>query len=144
MLLCYAYVLMMGVQAEEEEQRAKEAEARIEAEEQERIAKRPRREDLTLAVLVGGEEQETKGELIELQQKFQDSKSHSGENGSHVFDDTTHNADTRAAAGLKKELQNLRVVSRAKVTLNRIYSAAYHPDVQKDLIFFGGEEFAFV
>ena len=131
------------MQAEYEELRAKEAEARIEAEEQERIAKRPRHEDLTLAVLVGGEEEDTKGELVELQQKFPDIESHSGANSSHVSDDTTQTADTRAAAGLKKELQDLRVVSRAKVTLNRIYSAAYHPDVQKDLIFFGGMVFGF-
>jgi hypothetical protein len=32
----------------------------------------------------------------------------------------------------------LKVVAQAKVTAVRIYSAAYHPEVSKDLIFFGG------
>lgn len=39
---------------------------------------------------------------------------------------------------LKENLRGLKVVSRAKVTQDRIYSAAYHPEVTKDLIFFGG------
>ena len=39
---------------------------------------------------------------------------------------------------LREALQELKVVARAKVTSNRIYSAAYHPDGTKDLIFFGG------
>jgi len=32
----------------------------------------------------------------------------------------------------------LKVVARAKVMQDRVYSAAYHPDPTKDLIFFGG------
>lgn len=46
-------------------------------------------------------------------------------------------------AGLKEKMQNLKVVARAKVTQDRIYSAAYHPEVKKDLIFFGGKLFCF-
>ncbi|KAJ7852171.1 WD40-repeat-containing domain protein, partial [Mycena olivaceomarginata] len=38
---------------------------------------------------------------------------------------------------LRDKLQDLQVVSRAKVTDRRIYSAVYHPEVSKDLIFFG-------
>lgn len=54
-----------------------------------------------------------------------------------TFDNDKENG--RCVAELREKLQNLKVVSRAKVTLNRVYSAAYHPDVTKDLIFFGGE-----
>lgn len=41
-------------------------------------------------------------------------------------------------AQLRESMQKLKVVSRAKVTQDRIYSAAYHPEKTKDLIFFGG------
>ena len=33
----------------------------------------------------------------------------------------------------------MKIVARAKVTQDRVYSAAYHPDPTTDLIFFGGE-----
>lgn len=39
---------------------------------------------------------------------------------------------------LRNKMKKLKVVARAKVTENRIYSAAYHPDKTRDLIFFGG------
>lgn len=44
-----------------------------------------------------------------------------------------------ATAELREKLGQMVVVARAKVTRERIYSAAYHPDPTKDLIFFGGE-----
>ncbi|KAL1676964.1 WD40-repeat-containing domain protein [Schizophyllum commune] len=47
--------------------------------------------------------------------------------------------DTEVAA-LRESLQGLRIVSRAKVTQDRVYSVAYHPEKSKDLIFFGGEQ----
>ena len=40
---------------------------------------------------------------------------------------------------LQRRMKGLKVVSRAKVTTDRIYSAAYHPDPSKDLVFFGGK-----
>jgi len=45
--------------------------------------------------------------------------------------------DKAAIAELREKLGKLKVVSRAKVTHDRVYSAAYHPDPTKDLIFFG-------
>lgn len=42
-------------------------------------------------------------------------------------------------ARLRSSLGKMKVVSRAKVTHNRIYSTAYHPEKSKDLVFFGGE-----
>jgi WD repeat-containing protein 76 len=46
--------------------------------------------------------------------------------------------EEREIAELKKTLTKLRVVARAKVTMNRVYCAQYHPEKSKDLIFFGG------
>jgi hypothetical protein len=40
---------------------------------------------------------------------------------------------------LRERFQNMKIVARAKVTQDRVYSAAYHPDPTTDLIFFGGE-----
>jgi hypothetical protein len=42
-------------------------------------------------------------------------------------------------AALRERFQNMKIVARAKVTQDRVYSAAYHPDPTTDLIFFGGE-----
>ena len=39
---------------------------------------------------------------------------------------------------LREQLMDMKVVARAKVTQNRVYCAAYHPDPTMDLIFFGG------
>ena len=46
--------------------------------------------------------------------------------------------EKREAAELKRKFKNLKIVSRAKVTKELVYCAAYHPEVTKDLIFFGG------
>lgn len=53
-----------------------------------------------------------------------------------TFDDDTK--ESNVVSELREKLQPLQIVSRAKVTQNRIYSAAYHPEVSKDLVFFGG------
>ena len=51
-------------------------------------------------------------------------------------DDKQEHAELK---NLKEKLSNLKVIARAKVTQDRIYSAAYHPEPTKDLIFFGGQ-----
>ena len=43
-----------------------------------------------------------------------------------------------AVEELRGQLEGLEIVSRAKVTNDRVYSASYHPERTKDLIFFGG------
>ena len=60
----------------------------------------------------------------------------SGNPEAFVFDDNGEHQS--ALNNLREQVQGLKVVSRAKVTMNRIYSVAYHPEVSKDLIFFGG------
>jgi WD repeat-containing protein 76 len=59
-----------------------------------------------------------------------------GDPEAHVYDQDAR--DARCVSELRDKLKDLKIVSRAKVTQDRIYSAAYHPDVTKDLIFFGG------
>ena len=46
----------------------------------------------------------------------------------------------RAVQEIRDKVNDLKVVARAKVVTERIYCAAYHPDVTKDLIFFGGRD----
>jgi len=59
-----------------------------------------------------------------------------GDPDSFVF--TEDSKQKRAVQDIRDKVQDLKVVSRAKVTMNRIYCAAYHPEVSKDIIFFGG------
>ncbi|KAF8651464.1 hypothetical protein AX16_004763 [Volvariella volvacea WC 439] len=124
-------------EAELEERRAKEAEERLLAEERERLAKRPRHEDLDLQTLAEAEDTIELGKLSEalkdLAQTAQPRKASDFE--AYAY---TEDAKNQAAVNeLKEKLEKLKVVSRAKVTQHRIYTAAYHPEVTKDLIFFG-------
>jgi WD repeat-containing protein 76 len=128
-------------EAEEEERRAKEAEERLAAEERERIQKRPRHHDLDLPMLV---DDTRASELSSLSTTWQSVSSSSGprrvgEVDAFVFEEDRRNK--QAVDDLTEKLQNMKVVARAKVTPDRIYSAAYHPEITKDLIFFGGESF---
>ena len=125
-------------EAEEQEKRAKEAEERLLAEEQERLSKRPRHHDLDLPALL---DDDRAADLDSLVATWEDIPWSSGprrvgDNAAFVFKD--HHRDDEAVDELKEKLQNLKVVARAKVTQDRVYSAAYHPEVSKDLIFFGG------
>ncbi|PBK96921.1 WD40 repeat-like protein [Armillaria gallica] len=114
-------------EAELEEQRAKEAEERIEAEERARIAKRPRHQDLELATTL--EDEDERPRLVDVLKGASSSSAR--------LEEEEEEEGKSELEDLREELKGMRVVSRAKVTENRIYSAAYHPDVQKDLIFFG-------
>ena len=55
---------------------------------------------------------------------------------SFIYEDSKE--EDREIAELKKKLTQLKIVARAKVTMNRVYCAQYHPEKSKDLIFFGG------
>ena len=56
---------------------------------------------------------------------------------SFSYEDTKE--EEREVAELKKKLTKLKIVARAKVTTNRVYCAQYHPEKNKDFIFFGGD-----
>ncbi|KAJ7632675.1 WD40 repeat-like protein [Roridomyces roridus] len=112
-------------EAKLEEERAKEAEERLAAEEQARIAKRPRHEDLDLQQLLA--EDEEAEDLPSVLQSVPRIKREVRDEDAMDSDDEEENV----VSELREKLENL------KVTENRVYSATYHPDVTKDLIFFG-------
>ena len=60
----------------------------------------------------------------------------SGTYDSFSYEDTEE--EEREVTELKKKLSKLKIVARARVTMDRVYSAQYHPETSKDLIFFGG------
>ncbi|KAI0673056.1 WD40-repeat-containing domain protein [Trametes maxima] len=121
----------------EEEKRRRAEEELLAAAEREREAKRPRHHDLDLQTLTDDLEPE---ELSELRKTFVEilktpHPKREGSDEAYVFDDDKK--EEVEVKQLKKQLGGLKVVSRAKVTQDRIYSAAYHPEPTKDLIFFG-------
>ncbi|KAH9842704.1 WD40 repeat-like protein [Rhodofomes roseus] len=122
---------------EEEERRAMEEEERLEAEEKARQVKKPRHYDLDLQDVA---QELEPNELSSLRSTFTTAvqtvyPKRVGDPDDLVIEE---NAKEKAAvAELREKLGNLKVVSRAKVTQERVYSAAYHPDPTKDLIFFG-------
>lgn len=125
--------------AEEEAFRIKQEEEQLEAEEKARAAKRPRHGDLMLHELV---EQDLKDiDISTLNITFETivSQPHPRRVGNcDAFEYDNGKRDEREVENLRKRLGSMKVVARAKVTQDRIYSSAYHPDTSKDLIFFGG------
>ncbi|KAG2078259.1 WD40 repeat-like protein [Suillus decipiens] len=126
-------------QREEEQKKRRQIEEqeRLEAEEKARLAKRPRHQELDLTTL--GENLE-ESELSSLRSSLQAitnvplPKLAADADAFVYHEDKKNEAEI---AELKNKLQKLRVVSRAKVTVDRVYSAAYHPEATKDLVFFG-------
>lgn len=126
----------------EEEERRKAEDERLQAEEREREAKKPRHQDLELETLFGIENTEDKGEQKDLW-RLKDTMVNiwpkprpSGTYDSFTYEDTKE--EEREVAQLRKRLAKMKIVARAKVTMNRVYCAQYHPEKSKDLIFFGG------
>ncbi|KDR81655.1 hypothetical protein GALMADRAFT_239741 [Galerina marginata CBS 339.88] len=124
---------------EEEQQKEleKQEEARLDAEEKARAAKRPRHDILNFKTLAEADEPQELAKLsITMQDVVQASTPRRvGDPEAFTFqEEKRHKA---AVQELREKVQNLKVISRAKVTTNRIYCAAYHPEVTKDLIFFG-------
>ncbi|KAG1782567.1 WD40-repeat-containing domain protein [Suillus placidus] len=126
-------------QREEEQKKRRQIEEqeRLEAEEKARLAKRPRHQELDITTL-GDELQES--ELSSLRSSLQAITNvplpkRTADADAFVFpEDRKNEAEVKE---LRNKLQKLRVVSRAKVTAYRVYSAAYHPEATKDLVFFG-------
>jgi hypothetical protein len=110
---------------------------RLEAEEKARIAKRPRHDVLNFKTLAETDEPQEISQLSRTMQNVAQTL------GRHVGDPEAFNfqdeAKHKTAVNyLREKLENLKVVSRAKVTTNRVYCAAYHPETTKDILFFGG------
>jgi len=110
---------------------------RLEAEEKARIAKRPRHDVLNFKTLSETDEPQKISRLSQTMENVaQTSCRRVGDPEAFNFqDDAKHKT---AVKYLREKLENLKVVSRAKVTTNRVYCAAYHPEITKDILFFGG------
>ncbi|KZT11271.1 WD40 repeat-like protein [Laetiporus sulphureus 93-53] len=124
-------------EAEEEKMRRKEEEERLEAEERERQAKKPRHNDIDLATVMEGQDETDIGTLRTMLQSILQ-ETHPRRLVAHdAFTFDSDEKEEAAVAELKERLEHLKVVARAKVTEDRIYTAAYHAEPTKDLIFFG-------
>ncbi|KAL5529639.1 hypothetical protein ACEPAG_5624 [Sanghuangporus baumii] len=126
-------------EAEEELRRQQEEQERLEAEERAREAKKPRHHDLDLSTLTELEEA-TEDEKLALLSTLQTivqkpQPRRVAARDAFIFEDETK--EKEEIERLRERLQSMKVVSRAKVTQDRIYSSAYHPEKSKDLIFFG-------
>ena len=127
-------------QQEEEAQRRREEEERLAQEERAREAKKPRHGELDLETLIG--EEWDSGALSGLSSRLQAvlQERHprrTADQDAFVFE--KDKSEAAEVAALRERLQGMKIVARAKVTQDRVYSAAYHPDPTTDLIFFGGE-----
>jgi hypothetical protein len=133
---CPFGISQFSTQEEEEARRQEEEKERIAQEERELIARLPRHDDLDLAKL-GADEQtpeEHEALLSTLRGASKTDFTGSGD-ASTSYSDDRHD---QSLIELKKQFKNMAIVSRAKVTLDRVYSAVFHADRTKDLIFFGG------
>jgi len=101
------------------------------------VRKRPRHGDLGLADLATEESEELSDLTTTLQTICEGNVKHVRDPGAFYFGGDKN--DEAAVEELRETLQKLKIVARAKVTENRVYSAAYHPETTKDLVFFGGE-----
>ncbi|KZO95829.1 WD40 repeat-like protein [Calocera viscosa TUFC12733] len=122
------------LEKEAEERRLQEEENMREIERQ-IAASRPRHHDLDLSTLALKEDQESLRTLSTTLRAVDVD----GAKRSYIGD-VGVDEDVKGDPGLedlKERFAKLVVKSRAKVTEDRIYSAAYHPERTKDLIFFG-------
>ncbi|KAJ7172424.1 WD40-repeat-containing domain protein [Mycena filopes] len=123
-------------EAELEERRAVEAEERMEAEERARLARTARHADLDLTTLA---DQEEEADIASLSATLEQVSRNNTRNirDEDAYQSEDEDVEDNLVTELREKLEDLKVVSRAKVTQDRVYSAAYHPEVTKDLIFFG-------
>jgi hypothetical protein len=134
-------IIFLFLQQEDEKLRQKLEEERLAEEERTREAKRPRHHELDLATL-GEREGWSDAALSGVRTLFQTIANKPISRALPKADAFVFDVDKKEeveVAALRRRVQGLKVVSRAKVTQDRIYSSAYHPEVTKDLIFFGGQ-----
>jgi len=111
------------LQAEEEERRAQEEKELIEREERERLLKRPRHHDLDLATM--GEEM-TSEELKSLTATLAGFSKVPTRERSISEKEVKEEED--AIEELRQQYRKVKIVSRAKVTQDRVYCSLYHPE----------------
>ena len=113
----------------------------MEREEQNRVARLPRHHELDLDTMGLGEQ--SPEELKELRQSLSHLAKRPQTEGVEIWSMSDEYFEEKQADAalteLHEQLSDLVIVSRAKVNLNRVYSAVYHSERTKDLIFFGGK-----
>jgi WD repeat-containing protein 76 len=111
---------------EEEARRIQEEDERLEREERERAAKRPRHQNLDLSTL--GDELSSQ-ELMSLTTTLEGcARAGQRENEARVYDFSSSRKEEHQVTELKTRFANMKIVSRAKVTNERVYSSLYHPE----------------
>jgi WD repeat-containing protein 76 len=139
------FACVIFVQQEEEALRKKLEEERLIREEQAREASKPRHHDMDFRTLMGEETVTMDMELAALRSSLEvvtrspHPRRTADQDAFVDADDKEDKKERHEVDTLKEELGSLKVISRAKVTQDRIYSAAYHPEPTKDLVFFGGQ-----
>ncbi|KJA27357.1 hypothetical protein HYPSUDRAFT_35227 [Hypholoma sublateritium FD-334 SS-4] len=118
---------------EEEEERLEEE--RKQAEEKARIAKRPRHHVLNFHTLAETDSPQDIAQLSTTMESVVQVSRAVGDPEAFAFSEEAKHKS--ALKELRDKVENLKVLSRAKVTTNRIYCSAYHPEFTKDLLFFG-------
>ncbi|GJJ12106.1 hypothetical protein Clacol_006347 [Clathrus columnatus] len=98
----------------------KEEQERFEREEREREAKKPRHQDLDLKTM--GDELTSK-EIGSLNSIFSNVSCRSGGASKDI-----RKIEEKEIDDLREAYSNVRIVSRAKVTQDRVYSSLYHPE----------------
>ncbi|KAJ3558674.1 hypothetical protein NM688_g783 [Phlebia brevispora] len=121
---------------EEEALRQKLEQERLEEEERQREAKKPRHQDLDMKTLMDDMDVSEAATLTSAlgPAEERDQEEYAGDHEAFAYEDKEEKA---AISDLKHRLQKMKIVARAKVTQDRVYCAAYHSDITKDLIFFG-------
>ncbi len=133
----YLRILPISQQKAQEEELERQEEERKQAEEKARIAKRPRHNVLNFHTLAETDSPQDITQLATTMQSVEQVSRAVGDPEAFAFsEEAKHKA---ALKELRDKVADLKVVSRAKVTTNRIYCSAYHPEITKDLLFFGGE-----
>ena len=103
----------------------------LEAAELERAAKRPRHEDLGIETLIDEEPSTLNSLRTRLETVCRETHPRSvGKEAEDAPEDDNFEE-------LKEKLSSMVIRSRAKVTQDRVYSMAYHPEPTKDLVFVG-------
>ncbi|KAF9535303.1 WD40-repeat-containing domain protein [Crepidotus variabilis] len=120
-----------------EEEEVKEEEARKEAEEKSRLAKRPRHDTLNFNTLAESNSPEDLSSLSTIMKNVVQCSRRVADSEAFVYKEDAEKQEKREVQGIREKVQNLKVVSRAKVVQDRIYCSAYHPELTKDLLFFG-------
>lgn len=114
-------------------------EERLEAEELTRRAREPRHGELEIYSLMPDSEENAIQALANTLKSVSEGSFPRRIPVAKTYEFSNTDEEKAEVAALKKKFKTMKIVSHNKLTKERIYSSAYHPEKSKDLIFFGGE-----